>query len=151
MIIFLWPVCLWKKMRRVSEQISVSHRYLPSSCCPGDPTLRVTKGLFAGTRTAADGPVDQLLAVPRSLYSAPPEPSALRPGSNLEKAWQSSMAAWKWVQEPLEWIIPLRLNCCLNSGSHKLYCSCFIKKQSWWMIHWTHYMENYLPKEGPEP
>ena len=56
------------------------------------------------------------------------------------------MAAWKWVLEPLRWIIPLRLNFCLNSRSHKLYYSCFIKKQSWWTICLTHYMAELSSK-----
>lgn len=53
---------------------------------------------------------------------------------------------WKWVLEPLKWIIPLRLNCCLNSRGHKLCYSCFIKKQSWRTICLTHYMAELSSK-----
>lgn len=104
---------------------------------------RVTERLSAGNQ--ADGsmriPADH--HPEKILVNSCRAPFFSKPGHSLiqAKAWQSSMAARKWVFEPLKGIISLLLNCCLNSGSHKLCYSCFIKKQGWWAICLTHYTE----------
>lgn len=96
-------------------------------------------------------PLPTLLGRP---YSVPAEPTFSKASHSpvQAKAWKSSTAAWKRVLEPLRWVIPLRLNCCLNSGSHKLCYSCFIKKQNWWTICLTHYMaETIFQRKGQKP
>lgn len=126
------------------------HRASSHPAIPG-----VTEGLSAVTRNGmtdlCESQMPILLGRP---YSVPAEPTFSKASHSpvQAKAWKSSTAAWKWVLEPLRWVIPLRLNCCLNSGSHKLCYSCFIKKQNWWTICLTHYMaETIFQTKGQKP
>ena len=109
----------------------------------------------AVTRNGMTDPCEsQLPILPGRPYSVPAEPTFSKASHSpvQAKAWKSSTAAWKRVLGPLRWVIPLRLNCCLNSGSHKLCYSGFIKKQNWWTICLTHYMaETIFQRNGQKP
>jgi hypothetical protein len=145
--VYFWektrPVSLWTNPCCLKD---TSSTLLPRSLCPWDCLQRQGSQL---TATCTSQLSASWKASIQCLWSS--LPVHCQPLSNSGKAWQSSMAAWKWVLEPLRWVIPLSLNCCLNSGSHKLHYSYFIKTRADGWSAWLITQQNYLPKEGPEP